>query len=64
MAAGQETPLERKLRSQGHLPVNDHPTAGAPGEGPDEISCHLRNFDSAHSLMQVVDSCGQDDLET
>jgi hypothetical protein len=44
--------------------VNDEQLLERLAEIPDEINRILRNFDGKHSLMQVVDSCGQDDLET
>jgi DNA-binding response OmpR family regulator len=44
--------------------VNDQQLLERLAEIPDEINRILRNFDGKHSLMQVVDSCGQDDLET
>jgi DNA-binding response OmpR family regulator/Flp pilus assembly protein TadD len=44
--------------------VNDSQLLERLAEIPDEINRILRYFDGQHSLMQVVDSCGQDDLET
>jgi DNA-binding response OmpR family regulator len=44
--------------------VNDQQLLERLAEIPDEINRILRHFDGKHSLMQVVDSCGQDDLET
>jgi CheY-like chemotaxis protein len=44
--------------------VNDQQLLERLAEIPDEINRILRNFDGKHSLMQVVDNCGQDDLET
>jgi DNA-binding response OmpR family regulator len=44
--------------------VNDQQLLDRLAEIPDEINRILRHFDGRHSLMQVVDSCGQDDLET
>ena len=44
--------------------VNDQQLLERLAEIPDEINRILRHFDGRHSLMQVVDSCGQDDLET
>jgi CheY-like chemotaxis protein len=44
--------------------VNDEQLLERLAEIPDEINRILRHFDGKHSLMQVVDSCGQDDLET
>ncbi len=44
--------------------VNDQQLLERLAEIPDEINRILKHFDGRHSLMQVVDSCGQDDLET
>lgn len=44
--------------------VNDEQLLERLAEIPDEINRILRHFDGKHSLVQVVDSCGQDDLET
>jgi len=44
--------------------VNDEQLLERLAEIPDEINGILRLFDGQHSLMQVVDACNEDDLET
>jgi CheY-like chemotaxis protein len=44
--------------------VNDEQLLERLAEIPDEINGVLRLFDGQHSLMQVVDACDEDDLET
>jgi CheY-like chemotaxis protein/Flp pilus assembly protein TadD len=44
--------------------VNDDQLLERLAEIPDEINGILRLFDGQHSLMQVVDACNEDDLET
>lgn len=44
--------------------VNDSQLLERLAEIPDEINAILRRFDGNHSLIQVVDTCGKDDLET
>jgi CheY-like chemotaxis protein len=44
--------------------VNDAQLLERLAEIPDEINGILRLFDGQHSLMQVVDACNEDDLET
>ncbi|HKP62125.1 MAG TPA: DUF4388 domain-containing protein, partial [Polyangiales bacterium] len=56
--------LEQLPDMESVFEVNDQQLLERLAEIPDEINRILRHFDGAHSLMQVVDSCGQDDLET
>ncbi|MGD8860750.1 MAG: DUF4388 domain-containing protein [Myxococcales bacterium] len=44
--------------------VNDEELLERLAEIPDEINAILKHFDGQNSLMQVVDRCGKDDLET
>lgn len=44
--------------------VNDEELLERLAEIPDEINAILKLFDGERSLMQVVDACDQDDLET
>ncbi|HEX2677650.1 MAG TPA: DUF4388 domain-containing protein, partial [Polyangiales bacterium] len=44
--------------------VNDQELLDRLAEIPDEINAILKHFDGERSLMQVVDACNQDDLET
>jgi DNA-binding response OmpR family regulator len=44
--------------------VNDTELLARLSEIPDEINAILKHFDGEHSLMQVVDACAADDLNT
>ena len=44
--------------------VNDDELLARLAEIPDEINTILRHFDGKRSVMQIVDRCDQDDLET